>query len=146
MTAECFLDTNVLLYAAMGRFSAPQKYQRARHIVATKAYSTSAQVLAEFYVNSQKIKQAKIPLTSAQAAEWVAQISRKPCQEVDSAVVMFGIEYAHRYKISYWDGAIIAAANRLGVKTLYTEDLNHGQFYGDVQAINPFKTETDTFQ
>ncbi|MER9304105.1 hypothetical protein NKJ06_29030 [Mesorhizobium sp. M0293] len=38
------------------------------------------------------------------------------------------------------DGAIIAAAERLGVKTLYTEDLNHGQAYGSVVAINPFRT------
>ncbi|PAQ06083.1 hypothetical protein [Mesorhizobium temperatum] len=37
-------------------------------------------------------------------------------------------------------GAIIAAAERLGVKTLYTEDLNHGQTYGSVVAINPFRT------
>ncbi|WP_245475942.1 hypothetical protein [Mesorhizobium sp. M7A.F.Ca.US.006.01.1.1] len=37
-------------------------------------------------------------------------------------------------------GAIIAAAERLGVKTLYTEDLNHGQAYGSVVAINPFRT------
>ncbi|WP_245435947.1 hypothetical protein [Mesorhizobium tamadayense] len=44
------------------------------------------------------------------------------------------------YEISYWDGAIIAAAERLGVKTLYTEDLNHGQAYGSVVAINPFRS------
>ncbi len=37
-------------------------------------------------------------------------------------------------------GAIIAAAERLGVKTLYTEDLNHGQAYGSVVAVNPFRT------
>ncbi|MER9236560.1 hypothetical protein NKI56_31860 [Mesorhizobium sp. M0622] len=40
-----------------------------------------------------------------------------------------------------WDGAIIAAAaERLGVKTLNTEDLNHGQAYGSVVAINPFRS------
>ncbi|TIL42510.1 hypothetical protein [Mesorhizobium sp.] len=37
-------------------------------------------------------------------------------------------------------GATIAAAGRLGVKTLYTEDLNHGQAYGAVVAIHPFRT------
>ncbi|TIP29869.1 MAG: PIN domain-containing protein [Mesorhizobium sp.] len=37
-------------------------------------------------------------------------------------------------------GAIIAAAERLGVKALYTEDLNHGQAYGSVVAVNPFRT------
>jgi len=146
MTAECFLDTNIFLYAAMGKYSEPHKYKCARQLVATKEYSSSAQVLAEFYVNARKMKNANKPLSPKQAAKWVAVISRKPCQDVDSGIVMHGIENAQRYKISYWDGAIIAAAQRLGVKTIYSEDLNHEQFYGDVQVINPFKTETDTFQ
>ena len=43
-----------------------------------------------------------------------------------------------RYGISYWDGAIVAAAEAIGAPVLYTEDLNHGQAYGTVTAINPF--------
>jgi predicted nucleic acid-binding protein len=36
-------------------------------------------------------------------------------------------------------GAIIAAAERLGVKTVYSEDLNHRRAYGSV-VLNPFRT------
>jgi predicted nucleic acid-binding protein len=43
-----------------------------------------------------------------------------------------------RYGISYWDGAILAAAEALEAPILYTEDLNHGQLYGRVRAVNPF--------
>ena len=43
-----------------------------------------------------------------------------------------------RYELSYWDGAIISAAESLGASILYTEDLNHGQHYGSVRAVNPF--------
>ncbi len=46
---------------------------------------------------------------------------------------------SERYKISYWDGAILAAAEQLGAPILYTEDLNDGQTYGSVTVINPFK-------
>jgi len=49
-----------------------------------------------------------------------------------------GIESAERYKISYWDGAIIAAAETLRAGILYTEDLNDGQLYGSVRVVNPF--------
>jgi predicted nucleic acid-binding protein len=35
--------------------------------------------------------------------------------------------------------AILAAAQSLGAKTLYTEDLNDGQRYGSVQVRNPFR-------
>jgi len=146
MSAECFLDTNVFLYAAMGRYSEPRKYECARRLVATTEYSTSAQVLAEFYVNSQKIKNTTKPLSPTQAAKWVLTISRKPCQDVDSVVVMHGIANSQRYKISYWDGAIIAAAERLGVDTIYSEDLNDGQYYGNVQVINPFNQDFSAFQ
>lgn len=139
MIAECFLDTNVLVYAALGRFSAPEKYSRAKQIVADEDYSTSAQVLQEFYVNA--IRKSDKPLSPAKAAEWIEAVCRKPCQEIDSAVVMRGIENAWTYNISYWDGAIIAAAERLGVSRLYSEDLNHGQAYGSVQVINPFRTQ-----
>jgi len=136
MIANCFFDTNVLVYAAIGHKSESAKYERALELIESEDFATSAQVLQEFYVNV--IKKAKKPLTLAKAAEWVATISRKPCQEVDSAIVMRGIENSQRHQISYWDGAIIAAADRLGIKTLFTEDLNHGQLYGTVQAINPF--------
>ncbi|MDO8359108.1 MAG: PIN domain-containing protein [Devosia sp.] len=137
MIADCFLDTNVLIYAAIGHRREPQKYERAVRLIETVDYSTSAQVLAEFYVNVTR--DADLPLTPAKAAEWVATITLKPCQDVDSGIVMRGIENAQRFQISYWDGAIIAAAERLGVETLYTEDLNHGQSYGSVRVVNPFR-------
>ncbi|GAB5505477.1 MAG: PIN domain-containing protein [Rhizobiaceae bacterium] len=138
MIAECFLDTNVLVYAALGRFSVPEKYERAKQIVADEDYSTSAQVLQEFYVNA--IRKSDKPLSPSKAAQWIEVVCRKPCQEVDSAVIMRGIENSQAYNISYWDGAIVAAAERLGVTRLYSEDLNHGQSYRSVQVINPFRT------
>jgi predicted nucleic acid-binding protein len=137
MIADCFLDTNILVYAAIGHKAERAKYERAVELIAKEDYSTSAQVLQEFYVNVTK--RAEVTLAPAKAAEWVAAISMKPCQDLDSAVVMRGVANAQRYQISYWDGAIIAAAERLSVKILYTEDLNHGQSYGSVVAMNPFR-------
>lgn len=32
-----------------------------------------------------------------------------------------------------------AAAREFGCKTLYTEDLNHGQNYEGVRVVNPFR-------
>ena len=56
----------------------------------------------------------------------------------DYPLIVAGVEKSVRFGLSYWDGAIIAAAESLGASILYTEDLNHGQHYGSVQAINPF--------
>ncbi len=33
---------------------------------------------------------------------------------------------------------VYAAAEAMGARTLYSEDLNSGQLYGDVRVVNPF--------
>lgn len=48
------------------------------------------------------------------------------------------IEQSERFSISYWDAAILAAAEALGADTVYSEDLSHGQRYGRVRVVNPF--------
>ena len=59
------------------------------------------------------------------------------CVTVDKTLrVAIVISLQHR--ISYWDGAILAAAERLGAEIVYTEDLSHGQTYGPVRVVNPF--------
>lgn len=133
--AKVFLDTNVLIYAALGSADAPAKYERAVELLTTR-FGTSGQVLAEFYVNVQR--KGERPLTAEKAQEWVFRLSKKPFQPVDYKVIRAGIEHARRYQISYWDGAIIAAAERLGASIVYSEDLNHGQTYGSVRVENPF--------
>ena len=134
--SDVFLDTNILLYAALGRGHARHRLERARQIVLTEDYCTSGQVLAEFYVNV--IRKGSEPLTPEKAREWVRVIARKPCQPVTPEIVVAGIDISHRHQLSYWDGAIIAAAQRLGARVVYSEDLSHGQTYGSVRVENPF--------
>ena len=78
-------------------------------------------------------------MTPDNAREWVRVIAMKPCQPVTPEVVVAGIDHARRYQLSYWDGAIIAAAERLGARVIYSEDLNDGQTYGTVRVENPFR-------
>ncbi len=134
-STEVFLDTNVLIYAALGSVDEPIKYERAVGLLTTR-FGTSGQVLAEFYVNAQR--KGSVPLTADEAKEWIMRLSKKAFQPVDFNVIRAGIEISRRYQLSYWDGAIIAAAERLGAKILYSEDLNHGQTYGSVRVENPF--------
>jgi len=136
LTGEVFLDTNVLLYAALGMDDSPEKWMIARQILLEGKFATSGQVLAEFYSNA--IRKGRRPLSKPEALNWVRQLAQKPCQAIDSQLVEQAIGFSERYQISYWDGAIIAAAERLGARLLYTEDLNHNQAYGTVTARNPF--------
>ena len=137
MAVECFLDTNVLVYAAAGREREERKRDRALELITTRDFGTSAQVLQELYVTL--VRKAEVPLPAEQALEWIEQLEAFPCLPIDSALVKIAAEVSERFQLSYWDGAIVAAAQELGAETLYTEDLNHGQVYGSVRAVNPFR-------
>jgi predicted nucleic acid-binding protein len=136
MIADSFVDTNILIYAAAGRHEFPAKYARAWDIIGPGRYGISGQILAEFFVNA--LKKPKVPLTLEEAVGWVQRLAILPVVPIDRDIVQEAISTKARYGISYWDAAIIVAANRLEAKTLYTEDLNHGQLYGAVRALNPF--------
>jgi len=136
LTKLVFLDTNILMYAADRGGQEIEKAKIAREIIQKEDYCTSGQVLAEFFYNVTR--KGTHVMSSALALGWVRQIAFKPCQAIDSQLVEAAIELSTRYQISYWDGAIIAAAERLGARLLYTEDLNHNQTYGTVIARNPF--------
>ena len=82
-SSEVFLDTNVLLYAALGRDHAGHRWERAREIVLAEDYCTSGQVLAEFYNNATR--KGASPLTPDRAREWVRVVAMKPCQPITPA-------------------------------------------------------------
>jgi predicted nucleic acid-binding protein len=137
--ASRFLDTNILLYAASQQALAADagKHEAALKVVGDGDFAISAQVLQEFYTNAIKLKPE--PLPREDALQWVALLGEVECIAIDHRLVTEGILLSHRYKTSYWDGAIIAAAHASGATTLYSEDLSHGQNYGGVTVINPFK-------
>lgn len=137
MPSDCFLDTNILIYAAAGRDENPEKFEVAARLVQNERFGLSGQVLAEFYVIART--KPAVPLSFEEACRWVDLLSAFPVASVDELLVRQGIAYADRFKVSYWDGAIIAAAERLQAPILYTEDLNHNQVYGSVRVINPFR-------
>jgi predicted nucleic acid-binding protein len=136
MIARVFLDTNVLVYAAIGTGKDERKRQRALDLIQSEDFGTSAQVLQEFFVTV--VKKASRPLSAEQALEWIEQLTAFPCQPVDHRLVRIAIEQSERYSISYWDAAILSAAQALGSDAVYSEDLNDGQLYSGVRVVNPF--------
>jgi predicted nucleic acid-binding protein len=137
MSVDSFLDTNILVYAATGRGAEESKRKRAIELINTEDFGLSAQVLQEFYVTV--VRKARVPLSSAKALEWIEQLEAFPCLTMDSAFVKIAAETSMRHHLSYWDGSILAAAELLGARILYTEDFNDGQRYGSIQAWNPFR-------
>jgi predicted nucleic acid-binding protein len=137
MKIVCSLDTNVLIYAAAGRIDEPRKYAIAVDLLRQANIRLSAQVLHEFASNAIK-KFAKV-ISADELDEWLTMLSRFPSVSVDAELVRSGLLFARRYRISYFDGALLAAAERLETPILYSEDLNHDQLYGSVRVVNPFR-------
>jgi predicted nucleic acid-binding protein len=141
MLAESFLDTNVLVYAALPGDDEAWKQKIAVDLLQNERFAVSSQVMLEFFnVTTRKRKPA---LDVSIARDWLSDFRSAPVIAVDDEIVMEGIELAQRHKIVFWDGVIVAAAQRAGAKTLYTEDLNDGQRYGSVTAVNPFKQQAN---
>lgn len=60
MTAQCFIDTNVLLYAGSGANEDRAKKAIARQIMAQGNIGFSAQVMQEFYYAALRKEKLKI--------------------------------------------------------------------------------------
>ena len=86
---------------------------------------------------SIELKQSET-FTPEHALAWIEKLEAFPCVSIETSLVKNAIEISVRYQTSYWDGAILAAAESISVPRLYSEDLNHGQLYGSVEAFNPF--------
>lgn len=122
----------------MGNQDERRKQEIASRILDTASFALSGQVLAEFVANTLYPKRGKA-LSAEKVDTWLSGFEAYPLQPIDAGIVSRGLELSQRFKIKYWDAALIAAAERLGAPILYTEDLSHEQFYGSVQVINPFR-------
>ncbi len=135
--ADCFLDTNILLYAVSTNPAEADKTRAARTLMQSADWAWSAQVAAEFIRASTSPRQPK-PLTRAEARRWVETWMAFPMANVEGALVLEAVQIAERCQTSHFDAQILAAARRMGCKTVYSEDLNHGQDYGGVRVVSPF--------
>ena len=133
--AKVFLDTSILIYAANGKTRHPQKHEIAKGLLTTQ-FGLSILVVTEFY--NQITSNGAIPLSKETARDWLKFLIRKPCQDMDSRIVMKALEHQDHHNISHSNGLILASAERLGVTTLYSEEFTHEMVYGDITAINPF--------
>ncbi len=139
MSGRVFLDSNVWIYAATGREAYPEKFARARGIIERENIGVSTQVIGEFVSNVRNAKKMRRPLSADETADWVERLFEFPCVDVDRQIVESALLTQQRYKLSYWDSQIIAAAESLGADILYSEDLNHQQNYGSLRCENPFR-------
>jgi predicted nucleic acid-binding protein len=136
---QYFLDTNILVYAYDR--SAGQKHEQAVQLMEScwenENGCLSVQVLQEFFVTVTR--KLATPLNHQTARQIVADLAQWRLHAPATSDLLQAIDLQHDLQLSFWDAQVVQSAASLGCKQLLSEDLSHGQAYGGVQVINPFK-------
>lgn len=132
-----FVDTNVLLYFVSTTASEASKRSTARAILDRDDLVLSAQVLQEFYVQATRTTKPD-RLAHSPAAALIESWLRFRVIETTVPLVQHALATAERWRISYWDAAIVEAARTGGCSTLFSEDLQDGMNFAGVVVENPF--------
>jgi len=55
----------------------------------------------------------------------------------DAALLMEGTRLHEKWRTSFWDALILAAAKKSQVGVIWSEDYNPGQKYDGIEVVNP---------
>lgn len=139
MSDRALLDTNVLVYAEDN--DTPGKRDIARtlfeRLVSEGRAVVSAQVCAEFYsVVARRFSHRVDPEAVAARVRVFAELM--PVFDTSLEVVLEALRGVVRYRMSYYDAQIWAAARLNGVGVVLSEDFQHGQEIEGVRFVDPF--------
>lgn len=138
MIGPVFVDANVLLYARDKDEAVKQPRARAwlEHLWRHELGRTSTQVLSEFYVNARRKDGVGLPAEVAWE-DVKMYLAWRPLP-IDEEVITQAREVEQRYRLSWWDSMVVAAAQLQGCALLLTEDLHDGAAFGTLLVRSPF--------
>ncbi len=138
MTGPVFVDTNVFVYRHDS--SDPAKQERAESWIGLlaqgRAGRLSFQVLQELYATLTR--ERSLGLDPAEARQIVEALAVWQPIQPDLAVLRRAWAIEERFRLSWWDALIVAAAEASESPVLLTEDLQDGQRFDGVRVVDPF--------
>lgn len=137
MSDRDFLDANVLVYAL--DIADRRKHEIARALIVRAVageFATSTQVLSE--LSSILLQKYRSKYDASAVIAILDSLRPIPLILPDAAMVRRAVEAHKQYGIHFYDGQIVAAAERARCKRILSEDLNAGQTYFGVSVLNPF--------
>ena len=134
---KALLDTNVLVYA-VDRSDAKKNAKAVSIVQAAlrgrRDYAVSSQSLSEF----ANVAFRKLALPADSILEFLRVFKGLATILPDNEVIARGVEIKALYGLQFYDATLVAAAERAGAREIWSEDLNPGQRYGGILAVNPF--------
>lgn len=138
MTGKFFVDTNVFVYAYDVAHSAKNAIatEWVTQLWRERSGRTSIQVLKELYATCTRKLAGR--MSPEQAWETTHSLLAWDPQPTDRHLLLEAHEVEQRYRISWWDSLIVAAAQLQDCDVLLTEDLQAGMRFDQVTVQNPF--------
>ena len=139
MSADYFLDTNVLVYAFDQ--TAPEKQRRSRELMDMEHnWAISWQILQEF--SSVALHRFAKPVSPDFLKNFIELVLWPKCQVLPSQTLYQKACDLHAHtQYRYYDSLVLAAAIESGAARLYSEDLQDGRHFGGLRIKNPFHAE-----
>ena len=140
MSAEFFLDTNVLVYHL--DTTDRRKHGIAERIVreglATGNACVSYQVVQECL--NVALRKAEVAL-SVEAARSYFEVVLAPLMHVGASEALYqrALDVHARWRFGFYDSLVVASAMAAGCRTLLSEDLQHGQRLDGLTVVDPFR-------
>ena len=134
MSVKAFVDTNVFIYTQ--RTDNPQKKQIAEDAINYFDCVASTQVLNEL-VN---VFTKKYPMPIEKIEHLLKSINEiSEIIVIDETIIIHALHLHGRYKMSYFDSLMIAAAIHSGCQLLLSEDMQDGLLIEDsLKIVNIF--------
>lgn len=140
MSAETFLDTNVLVYCFEP--GEPAKQRRARELVERAVQDGNAVISTEVvqeFLNLATRKFARA-FTGDDLRAYLDAVLAPLCQVFpDAALFALALELKEETGYGFYDSLIVAGALRAGCTRLYSEDMQDGRTIRGLLVENSFR-------
>ena len=137
MSVEYFIDSNVFVY--LFDETNEHKRERAVRLVRQALENDTGCISYQVVQETINVLTRKLDVAPDDARKLLDR-TLAPLWKVNPTRTLYdrGLDMQTRYRFSFYDSLIVAAALEAGCKTLYTEDLKHGQRIEGVTVTNPF--------
>ena len=133
---RAFFDTNVVVYAYDR--NAGLKRDRAKALIEANVRAGTLVLSTQVMIESYNALQRAALLKREAALAIVEALADEHVVTTDADLVLRAIRLAQRHQLSHWDGLVVQAALDAGCGTLYSEDMQAGRRFGDLEIVNPF--------
>ena len=139
MSVEHFLDTNVFIY--LFDETNDHKRERAVRLVQESLANETGCISYQVVQETLNVITRKLNATPEKARQ-ILDDTLIPLWRVNPTRTLYqrSLDLQTRYRFSFYDSLIVAAALEAGCKSLFSEDLQDGQQIEDLTITNPFRT------